>query len=408
MNINALGASHKGKVRKSNEDSYLIDNDLSLYIVCDGMGGHEYGQVASQLACEVILKNILLYKNELKKYFELLNQSNRAKLKFVIDKAINTASAEVHQKGVELNSVKGIGTTVVLVLISNTHAFLAHVGDSRIYLKRKDKLYQLTEDHTMANQLIKSGQATAAEVANIPGSGALFQAVGYQKIVKVDQVSFELRHEDQIILCSDGLTKYANDKKILEIFKNHDFENAAQVGVDYANEMGGGDNTTIIGIDVQQEIGTSTEVDVALKVEVLKEIPLFQNLNYNDLTKVLEISRTHKFKKDAEIVKEGEPGDELYIILIGSVDIFVGDMKVDKLKAGNYFGEMAMIDKRPRSATVIANSYTIIMGIKRNHFKLLIQNENSLGVRVLWNFTHRLSAMMRNVDQKILDLKKPK
>jgi serine/threonine protein phosphatase PrpC len=406
LDFNSIGLSDKGNIRTSNEDSFLIDEELALHIVCDGMGGHEHGELASKLACAVIQKNVNIYKGEIKKYFGHLNQENRAKLRFVLDKAINCASAEIHEKGQELKSIKGIGTTVVLVLISKTHAFLAHVGDSRVYLKRKEKLYQLTEDHTMASQLVKNGHASLKEVENIPGSGALFQAVGYQKIVKVDQVSFELRHDDQIILCSDGFTKYANDKKILEIFKNQDFEYTAKFGVDYANEMGGSDNTTIVAINISQEIGTSSEIDVALKIEVLREIPLFQNLSYNELTKVLEISRTYKFDKSSKIITEGELGDELFIILLGNVDVLVGDTRVDQLSSGKYFGEMAMIDKRPRSATALATSYTIVMGIRRSHFKQLIQNENALGVQVLWNFTHRLSGMMRNVDQKILGMKK--
>lgn len=406
MDFHSIGVSDKGNIRKVNEDTFLIDEELGLHIVCDGMGGHEHGQLASKLACSVIYKNVKIYKDEIKSFFGHLNQGNRAKLKFVLDKAINCASAEIHEKGQELSSSKGIGTTVVLVLVSKTHAFLAHVGDSRIYLKRKERLYQLTEDHTMASQLVKSGQASLEEVESIPGSGALFQAVGYQKMVKVDQVSFELRHADQIILCSDGFTKYANDKKIFEIFKNHDFENAVQYGIEYANEMGGSDNTTIIAINIAQEVGTSSEIDVALKIEVLKEIPLFQKLGYSELTKVLEISRTYKFDKSSKIIAEGELGDELYIVLLGNVDVFVGETRVDQLGAGNYFGEMAMIDKRPRSATALATSYTIVMGIKRSHFEQLIRTDNSLGVQVLWNFTHRLSAMMRNIDQKILGIKK--
>ena len=225
-----------GLVRKGNEDSLYVDEKLGLLIVADGIGGYQAGEVASQMAVEIIppmLKDELEEKGQIQKR---------------ILEAIYKANDEILAAVGKDPSLKGMGTTVVLALCNDDEIYIAHVGDSRAYLVRKNKLEQVTEDHSVAFQLLKAGRITVEEARHHPLRHVITQALGTQSYLVPDINSFTWSKGGYLLLCSDGLTDMVEDKTIEEVVlrEKGNLKAKCERMVELAKEAGGRDNITVI------------------------------------------------------------------------------------------------------------------------------------------------------------------
>jgi serine/threonine protein phosphatase PrpC len=200
----AFGLSDVGRKRTNNEDRILMDADVGLYVVCDGMGGAASGEVASRLACEAIGAHIKDNAQALQAYAENPTVANRAEALGVCDAAIQRACKEVYELSKKDESKKGMGTTCVLMVVAGGSAITAHVGDSRIYMLRKGKVYLMTQDHCFVTERLRKGLITPEEAAKSQYSNVLTRNLGFQESVQVDMLNFELVPGDRYLLCSDG------------------------------------------------------------------------------------------------------------------------------------------------------------------------------------------------------------
>lgn len=228
-----------GRKRKNNQDNvgiYRNKKGIALAIVADGMGGHQAGDTASYLAVtglgEVWKETALTQKTDVADW--LVGH-------------IQEENARIYDKGSSDPAMFGMGTTVVLVAILGKELILGHVGDSRAYIIRKGAIKQLTEDHSLVNELVKTGEITA-EMAEIhPKRNILIRSVGVPGQVEVDVSSLAVEHDDYILLCSDGLTNMLQDERINQIVNsNMTLEEKVEVLIDEANKAGGTDNITAL------------------------------------------------------------------------------------------------------------------------------------------------------------------
>jgi PPM family protein phosphatase len=394
MNIESFAKTHTGKVRKKNEDCLLVDKDLKLYVVCDGMGGHSAGEVASQMTTEEVLKSIQNIKSLLVQAEKKCPNSLREEVAQVITDSINSVSQKIQNYAREHKLEKGMGTTIVMALKLNNSFLVSHVGDSRAYLLRGGEIHQITEDHTFGNFLIQQGKVTEEQVSKLPHAEYLAQAVGAMEVVVPDHTVIEVEDGDQLILCSDGLTKYADEKKITKLFLGKKGEERIEEAVSFVLESGAADNVSIINLQVSDNSDDS-HIHAEEKLEQLKKLTVFKNLNYRELNHVLGISEVVTFEKEHEILRQGELGEELFIILEGKVRVVVGGKQVNELGKGICFGEVSLIDKMPRSATVQAISSIKALSIQRKDFFRLIKKEHYLGLKLLFNLAKRLGSILR-------------
>ena len=247
--IRYAGNTHVGKVRPHNEDYFDHLENEQLYIVADGMGGHAAGEVASRIAVETITQ---FYKNtaENKKNtppIDVDNENNNAENRLV--NSIIQANLKIYEDALDNPEKKGMGTTVVAINFTNDGAYLAHVGDSRIYRYRQGSLEQLTEDHSLLNDHIKMGIITPDEIENYPYKHVIVRALGMQDSVQVDVKSEKPKNGDLYILCSDGLFDEVKDDDILEILNKSlpkGLSHTCNTLIDTANNNGGKDNITVI------------------------------------------------------------------------------------------------------------------------------------------------------------------
>jgi serine/threonine protein phosphatase PrpC len=238
-----------GLRRKVNQDAFLTDDTLGLYVVADGMGGHAAGEVASREAVDTVygmVKRGLETMPDLRG--PLAHDRVRAACR-LLEGAVQAATYMVFALA-ELDRDKhGMGTTISAVLVLGDFAITAQVGDSRIYLLRDFRATQLTEDHTLINWQIREGLITPEEAKRSPNKNVITRAVGNRDYVQVDTGPVSVSKGDRMLLCSDGLHGYLKENEIMTIGSQRG-EDAVRAFVDLANERGGKDNITAVLVEV--------------------------------------------------------------------------------------------------------------------------------------------------------------
>ncbi len=233
--------SDVGKVRNINQDSYYYsdDNKLPLFVVADGMGGHNAGEVASSLTIDTIKES---YEREKESIIQ-----GKLHIPRFINLTLAKANQRILKEAKNNQSCVGMGTTITLGIIYENELFIGHMGDSRAYLFSKQELYQLTQDHSLVAELVRNGSISSEEAVNHPQKNIITRALGTDIDIKVDIINRKLNDGDLIILCTDGLTNLVNDKKIKEVLNSRvELRQACCLLTDAANDMGGFDNTTVM------------------------------------------------------------------------------------------------------------------------------------------------------------------
>ncbi len=229
-----------GMVRSSNQDSYAageLSDGTAWAVVCDGMGGANGGNIASANAVKIISEYIS------SSYHEGMNSNS---IKTLLQSSICGANVRLFDMSRTIESLKGMGTTVVAIIISNGIAHIAHAGDSRAYTLRDNKLIQITKDHSMVQSMLDKGQITQEEAENHPNKNLITRALGVADDISIEYNEIEFNEEDCILICTDGLTNYVSTEEIEQTISKHNFYEYPQVLIDAANKNGGGDNITIV------------------------------------------------------------------------------------------------------------------------------------------------------------------
>ena len=265
-----------GMVRENNEDSsFALETSLpitpetvslGIYIVADGMGGHQAGEVASKMAVQVISTTLL---------DSMQHKSESFSPSLYIKQAIGKANAEIHARASGNPQLSSMGTTVTLGLRLDDRLYLGHVGDSRAYLIRGGGIKQLTEDHSVVAQLLKAGMITPEEAKTHPDQGKILRCLGTSDQVAIDTYSHSgkkdkliLQNGDSLVFCTDGLTGQVSDDEIIDcVQKSDDAHSACRDLILLANLRGGEDNISLIVVKVKA--GTSKDIQPKSRVSGL-------------------------------------------------------------------------------------------------------------------------------------------
>ena len=249
LGIISFGVTHIGMKRKSNQDAIYLNPEHHFYLVADGVGGHNGGDIASLIAAELIPEYLLNHK---------VDENN---IKDYLCKAVEYANKGIMDKVEECPELDGMGTTVVMMYFFKNTLYITNVGDSRCYLVHEDQIYQLTRDHTLAQVKAKMGILTREEALVDSTRNILVRSLGHEENAKVDIFSYKVLNHDCFLLCSDGLYGGVSDDDIHVAIREHmpwgekydrqHLERASQALVDLANESGGRDNISVIAAAVQ-------------------------------------------------------------------------------------------------------------------------------------------------------------
>ena len=236
-----------GMCRKNNEDYIFAGNEKfsNLFIVADGMGGCNAGEIASSLAVQSFVY-------ELSNNIDIFN--NDEYLLDLLVSAVRKSNDIVHLKSWEINEFSGMGTTIDAVVIRNNKLLGIHIGDSRVYLFRDNKLMQITEDHSFVADLVKLGVINEFEAEHHPNKNLITRALGTRYVIDVDTIKLDLLKNDIILLCTDGLNTMISDNEIKEVLTmNNSIYEKVDILIDRANNAGGVDNISLILIELNDE-----------------------------------------------------------------------------------------------------------------------------------------------------------
>jgi PPM family protein phosphatase len=400
MRLEAWALSDVGRVRSKNEDGYLIDVELGLLAVADGMGGHAGGELASAKALQTLHAHLASKRSMVEACAGAPEQIEA--LEREIEHGIQLASSAVFDIGIEDPSKRGLGTTLSVLVAVGSKAIMAHVGDSRVYLARSNDLHQLSEDHTYAWERMKAGLLSAEAAPKAKFSNVITRAVGVTKTVEVDTLVFDVVPGDVLLLCSDGLHGMVpKEEDLLRLLLDDEPHGAPERLVGLANERGGRDNVTCIVARVPGGADDPSTRDILERVDVLQSIPLFRHLAYPELVTVLHSTQIRTVREREFVIREGTEAEEFFVILEGRVEVRKNDRALTRLGPRVHFGEMALVDRSPRSASVLALEPTRLLALSRKSLYRLVRTEPVLSSKMLWSFVQVLSHRLRLANEQL-------
>lgn len=254
MKLLSVCRSDVGRKRQINEDAFFRDDSRGFYVVADGVGGHNKGEIASREAVDHLKSWVYGAARDLDRLVERVTFGESDcvwEIRRLLESGVKNACYMVYGMAELDPEKKGMSTTLSALLIRANMAFAVHVGDSRVYRVRGSSVLQLTEDHTLINYKVKHGMMTKAEAEKAAGKNVITRAVGHKDYVQVDTADIDTVAGDRFLLCSDGLHGYFNtDKEVYELCGDGGLEECAESAVALANQRGGKDNITALVIEV--------------------------------------------------------------------------------------------------------------------------------------------------------------
>ncbi|UOQ85527.1 Stp1/IreP family PP2C-type Ser/Thr phosphatase [Gracilibacillus salinarum] len=237
--------SDKGKIRQLNEDAVTVipKQEALLAVVADGMGGHQAGDIASKLTIEQLEK---LWTD---------SDMHNLDLKKWLAASIKEVNNVVYQKAQSDSSYQGMGTTIVAAVCTENDIIIGHIGDSRAYLISNADWKQVTEDHSLVGELVRSGQLSKEDAQLHPRRNVILKALGTEPDLEPDMFQSDWKEFNRLLICSDGLTNKVTDQELHEVISEDSLDNLGQTLVDLANERGGEDNITLAIVDSHNEVG---------------------------------------------------------------------------------------------------------------------------------------------------------
>lgn len=246
MKIQSYGMTDVGMRREKNEDSLLVERNLGLFMVADGMGGHLGGEFASRIAVKTVEETIRRILEDPEATISSNAVFDRADPGEILKFAIRTASQRIFEEANRNVRLRGMGTTAVALLVQDEKGYVAHVGDSRAYLVKKDGIRQLTADHSLVAEQLRAGFITEEELKHHKFKNIITRSVGFQNDVEIDLLIRDLELDDRFLLCSDGLSNLVEDPDLHKVVAKNQPKEACRKLIDLANKRGGDDNVTVV------------------------------------------------------------------------------------------------------------------------------------------------------------------
>ncbi len=391
--------SHPGIVRPHNEDAMLADGAHGVFVVADGVGGRAAGEIASALTIETMEEAAPALAQVVARYGETPEWEGRNEVLEQLEKVCQEATRRVFDQADRLGR-KGMTTTLVLLVVGGGTAFLAHVGDSRAYLIREGLIQQLTEDHSMVNELVRSGQMSLEEAKRSQYRNVITRAIGLYPTVQADVMAIDILPGDRIVLCSDGLSDPVAPSEIESMARQDDVETATDRLLDAALEAGAPDNVTVAVIEPD---ATPQAEAARARAQVMENLFLFRGLPFHARLRVARICEARTIQPGEVLAQEGQAGDAMFIMAQGKVVVSHRGLDIATFKAGEHFGEVSLLDGGARSATVTSKEAGSVIVIRRDALAEFTRKDPDLGGQVYMRLATTLAARLRQANERMTD-----
>jgi serine/threonine protein phosphatase PrpC/CRP-like cAMP-binding protein len=410
MGGRSFARTDPGLVRNRNEDAVWVDDSMGLYVVADGVGSQAAGDLASRVAIEAV-RSAAPNLARLQKLAE--RDGDEAARRAVFDALAATfeaANREIFERTREDESLRGIMSTLTVALVGRAAACVAHVGDSRMYLVRDGHMDQITVDHTLAEELVQAGRVSREQLASFRFRNVLSRALGERATVAADLLYVDLRDGDTLLLCSDGITDFVAEIDILRALLLGSIDPATTL-VDLANDHGGADNIAAVVVQVAVVAEPQTHVTLApaiahtAKLDLLASLDFCAHLSNEERMKVLRYVHEVDFASGVTIVRQGDQGQDFFLVVDGALEVLVDEQRVHALGAGSSFGEIALVSGAPRSATVRTTTSARLFRLSRDGFYDLSQKDQAIAVKILWSIAQSLATRVTDLSREVVDLR---
>lgn len=379
VELNAAGMSDVG-LRENNEDAFAIDETLRLYIVADGVGGHQAGEVASATAVEVVRRQLQGWHDDGRK---------ASRMVAAVGAAIEAACAQVHAQASELSGRAGMGTTLTLLLVDHNRAVMGHVGDSRLLLIRDGRVEQISSDHTLAAELYRGGMILREQVDTHPHSHVLTRSLGSQSSVMVETLQLELCPGDLVLLCSDGLNPAIEDEDTLLSLIDTQPELPKLLAHLVARAKDEGSRDNITGLVVR--VGGDPAGLAASTAAALRSVPLFSRLTTADLNRVVAVMEARTHAEEDILMARGAQVSELIVVLSGTLRWELSPGHFGDLQRGAGIGQTTLVRPRRCPGELVAVEQTQSLVLTTAGFRRLVRRRERLGVALLTGLAEELS-----------------
>ena len=396
MKFLSFSLTDAGLKRKNNEDALIDMPGTGLFAVADGMGGEQYGEVASETAVTAVKEHVKQNRAVMDAYSMSDSQDNRNQVLNMLADGLRAANTKVHREAEKMKLGGKMGTTLTVLLAVENTGFMVHAGDSRLYLIRGSEISQLSTDHTVANDY-KKQYGESGEPFDERFNGILTKAIGIQEYVEPEKLTFTIAPNDRFLLCSDGLYNALGGvpETVLGMLcsRDHEIENedgflsgAASRLLDITYENGAKDNVTILlvssfSLDEEEVTGTK---ELIRKYDAVRKIELFKNLDYKELLTVMERTEIRTYNRFDVISRIETDDKELFIILEGKVSSLKGSKHIKTFREGDHIGEVAFLTEEKPQFNLFVDRPSTFLVIKRSVFSKLVLDNPALGVKLLW------------------------
>jgi serine/threonine protein phosphatase PrpC len=388
--VRGWGYSSVGRIRKENQDAFWVDVPGHCFALADGMGGHAAGEVASAMMVEGIRMGADAGRGLFRRFESEPSDDHRRQVLVQLEYAVRQAHRAIKIRAREEQDKRGMGTTCDALVLVGTEAFIAHVGDSRIYLLRRGEVQRLTQDHTLAQALLGRGMITPEEAATSPQRSTLVNAVGVTHPLSVDVAHLDLRLGDRFILCSDGVHEYfPRPDELLDIADRLPGGGAVQQIVDLACERGGRDNATAVLVEYGDPSQSRVDGEALAQAGTLAMSPVFAGLSEDERLRVVRAAVERDLGKDEELSLPTYGRGVAYVVVDGAVGY--GD-------GATAFGPGTLIDAPALVGGAVppqrphAIEHARVLALRTEDFVGLTHEDPAIGVKLLWNLIQAMGG----------------
>lgn len=396
MRVRSGGFSN-GEQQKTGE-CWAIDPTGTFFVLSSGLG--DTAPISCRRVCENIVKLLIPHRSQIEGMAADSRPDSRQMLMSSLCGSMIRAERDLFEQSEKINDGRSMAATADLLFLANGTVYINHVGNNRVYLLRGDTGRQLTIDHTVYEYLRSQGRSESA--ANSAANGnRLIRALGMSGGAEIDTLQVDLRQGDRLVICSSGVySKLQNATHLAQLYRTMAPQNAAEFLVNYAMEHGCTTDASAICIEISDPGSRSSSLETESRITALEQICFFRDLSYQEMLQVMPITFEKTVQAGEVIIEEGGEGDELYILVEGTCEVTNSGVRIARLESGSSFGEMSLVDRQPRSATVSALETSRMLVIRAADFERLTMS-GALAVKLLWNVTHELSERLRKSSDTI-------
>lgn len=394
--LEVYGRTDSGGKERS-EDTVLINADIGLFLVADGVGGNPAGDVASRMAADTTAAAMTRLEEAFKRTPPAPGEGLRRRVEEAVQSAVDKASERLFERGNSRPELKTMATSMLLFKQAGSSAVIGHVGNSRAYLIRRNRIYRLTDDHTLAWHLVDKGALKKEDVETFPYKNVITRAVGKYPTVSVDTLPLDLSPGDVYLLCSNGVTGVVDEEELFEIASAGDTKATVDEVMALVNRRRTKDDASLVVIRVSGDEATEQRWLMEQKIAFLRRNFLFRDLSFQEMARVLSVVHEVSYREGETIFAEGDTGDDFYIIVSGNISVAAGGKVLTEVGAGGHFGELALVLSPVRSATVTAKNRLRLLRFSRKDFEALVREEPVLANKLL-------VCMLQNVGTRVREL----